>query len=451
MLIGNRYSDDKLYRGIRHYDHLPLTSGDLHEYADILQMKNALFMNNIIGSGTLNEPNCVISSAGVSLDTPSIVLIDGDISLIQSDNSPLVPMDNIKSLGYSEGIVCIVGWYQSLTASSTLRAFGGVNNSILENDILDKDLKIQVSTRYQLRWDVVILDGSEYANGTVMDFSLPNRDETGELTTGYTTISLGASESSVRVAQRPASMDYAVSDLYVVPIIKYKYDGTYITEIYAQRAVRPLGANQFLKSSEEPDPTARYSEGTIWYNPNTYKFRFYVEDVGFVPTASDLTFVQYNNSVTITEENLTPTSITLNIGISTLNNNDILQVLYNGVVLVAGQNYHIDYVNNNITLLDFTTDIGDIVTFIAIKLVDTNSVNSIATEFSSHIETTGSSITNGHVRLSDSANKFNGIESGIAATPKSVYDATTIIDTVTSKKYRLTVTNGVLGITEVSD
>lgn len=445
MLIGNRYSDNKLYRGIRHYDHLPLTSGDLHEYADILQMKNALFMNNIIGSGPLNEPNCIISSTGVSLDTPSIVLVDGDISLIHSDNSPLVSMDSIKSAGYTDGVVCIVGWYQSLTASSTLRAYGGVNNSILENDLIDPDLNIQVSTRYQLRWDVILLDSHLYDTGEEISFNLPNRDATGELNAGSTLITVDASSSNVRVAKKPASMDYAVSDLYIIPIMRYKYDGTSITEIYTQRAVRPLGANQFLKSVEEPDTSIKYDEGTIWYNPESYRFKFYVEGVGFVPTASDLTFVQYHNSVAVTEEHLS----SVDIGIKTLTRADILQVVYNGAVLIAEQNYSIDYENNSINLIDFDTVIGDMITFIAIKLVDTNSINSIAKEFQDHIDLSASSIRKGHVSLSDSASKSKGIEAGVAATPKAVYDATTIIDSVTSKKYRLTVTNGVLGISEI--
>ena len=228
MLIGNRYSDNKLYRGIKHYDHLPLTSGDLHEYADILQMKNAYFLNNLLGSGTLNEPEVSISSSGISMLSPSVVLIDGDISLVKADGV-LVSTSEIASSNISNGLVCIVGWYQSLTANSTLRSYGGVRNSTIENDILDTDLSIQVSTRYQLRWDIVIINKSQYDSNNNITFNLLNRDATGAATTGSTQLTTSSKVGNVYVVTKPTSMAYAVSDLYLVPILQYTYTGGSIT------------------------------------------------------------------------------------------------------------------------------------------------------------------------------------------------------------------------------
>lgn len=448
MLIGNRYADNKLYRGIKHYDSLPLTSGDLHEYADILQMKNALFMNNIIGSGTLNEPGCRISSTGISLDSPSVVLIDGDISLVNADPDPLVTTEEISTAGYSHGLVCIVGWYQSLTASSTMRSYGGVRNKEIANELLDNAFKVQVSTRYQLRWDVVIVDADSYSAGNSIQFNLMNRDETGAVTTGTTALTIPASTDTVKIVTKPQDMTYAVSDLYIVPIVEYDYSSGAVSDAKAYRSVKPISSYNFLKSTTEPTDSD-LDNGAIWYNPDTCKFKFYVAGVGFVPTASDLALIQYNNTTTISTQNTSPTDIQIDIGISSYSEDDILQVLYNGAVLTQDLHYTVDSSTKKITILQATTEVGDEVTVVAIKLVDSSTATSITSEFRSHIASYGSSTVKGHVSLSDASNPTLGVEKGVAVTPKALYDATVLTDTTTGKKYKLRVQNGVLGIVEV--
>lgn len=448
MLIGNRYADNKLYRGIRHYDHLPLTSGDLHEYADILQMKNALFMNNIVGSGTLNEPKCTISATGISLSSPSIVMIDGDIALIQSDvPSPLVSKSEIESAGYADGVVCIVGWYQSLTASSTLRSFGGVNNSILENDIIDTDLDIQVSTRYQLRWDTVIIDYDTYRENQGFQFSLPNRDDTGALTSDTSLINVGVLNDSIRVATRPASMTYAVSDLYIVPIIRYKYTDSIISEATAYPSRSISGNANFLESKSEPVGVQK--TGTIWYNPENQKLKFYIEGIGFVSAASDLTMMQLSNTITVQHANSTTTDVKYNIGIDSFTEGDILQVIYQGLVLTEGENYSVNVAAKTITLLNFITEVGEQMTFIVTKLVDTTAVNNITNEFSAHVSTSGNESQRGHVYLSDDSSPVLDNKSGIAVTPKALYEASTIVDDTTGIRYRIKVNNKEIYLEEI--
>lgn len=446
MLIGNRYSDNKLYRGIKHYDHLPLTSGDLHEYADILQMKNAYFLNNLLGSGTLNEPEVSISSSGISMLSPSVVLIDGDISLVQADGV-LVSTSEIASSNISNGLVCIVGWYQSLTANSTLRSYGGVRNSTIENDILDTDLSIQVSTRYQLRWDVVIINKSQYDSNNNITFNLLNRDATGATTTGSTQLTTSSKVGNVYVVTKPTSMTYAVSDLYLVPILQYTYTGSSITSAKSMKSLKPEGAlGGLLKSNTEP--IVDLEEGTIWYDTANNKFKIYIDSLGFVPIASDYTLIQYRNTVTLNTAS-TNANTQVNIGIEQYTGTDILQVVYEGVVLTESIHYTLHSDSKYITLLGFTTKVGDQITFIDTKLVDTSNINSITSEFTKHVNTIGDNAKKGHVNLSDTASDTYGMSSGIAATPKAVYESTIITDSVTNKRYRLKVTNGVLGITEV--
>lgn len=448
MLIGNRYSDNKMYRGLKHSDHLPLTSGDLHEYADILQMKNAYLLNSLLGSGTLNDPVLSISSTGISLQSPSIVLIDGDISLVQTDGD-IISISDITSSSISEGVLCIVGWYQSLTATSTLRSYGGVKNSIIENDILDTDLKIQVSTRYQLRWDTVIISKTDYESNNPITINILNRDATGEATTGTTQITANIKSGNVRVATKPTSMTYAVSDLYVVPILSYSYDGSNIT---AAKAIKPLKTDgssvSLLKSSTQP--TGELEEGNIWYDSANSKFKIYIDGVGFVPTASDITLLQYQNTVTLDSEITTPTNIKVDIGIDEYEESDVLQVVYNGVVLTESIHYTLHKTTKSISLIGFTSAIGDQVTFIVTKLVDATDLRTITSEFTTHVNSVGNDTIKGHVNLSDTLSATYDKDKGVAATPKSVYDATTITDSVTNKKYRLTVSSGVLGIVEVS-
>lgn len=448
MFIGNRYADNKLYRGIGHTDGLPLTAGDLHEYADILYAKNALLLNNLIGSGVLNKPKLSVSTQGVSLVSPSVLLIDGDIALVHTSNgNNLLRVSDIQSTGISEGFLCIVGWYQSLNENSTLRAYGGVDNAILENDIKDKDLGFQVSTRYQLRWDTVLLSKSDLVSEGNVTFELPIREESGEIKGGNYSITSELVSGNIRVARKPAAMDYALSDLYVVPIIQYNYQDSRFTELKPAESLRLRGsAGEIISSNTEP--TENLESGVVWYNPDTQKFQFYLEGIGFVATASDMTLAQYHNTVTITEETSISGPVYLPIGIPFYTAGDVLQVVYDGVVLTENLHYTISGDYSTVTLLDFTTEIGDQVTFIAIKILDTNNLNTVARDFEAHVNTIGG-ISRGHVSLSDVLSPSLTQSSGVAATPKLVYDSTTLIDRSTNKKYRLKVDNGVLGIEEI--
>lgn len=447
MLIGNQYSDNKIYRGIRHYDSLPLASEDIHEYTDTVYMKTAYIMNNIIGYGALNAPAVTISNSGIRLTEPTVLLIDGDVSLIQSDDgAPLISKSEIAEAGYSIGSICIVGWYQAITANSTLRNYGGVKNSILPNDLLDEEFGVQLSSRYQFRWVPILLDSEDLSNDTIT-FALSDRDSTGELLAE--THEITATKKFGDSFTAPAPMDYAVSDLYVVPIAKYLYDvdSDNIQSASAHVPVSPKGSSGFIKS--ETTPLGEYPEGTTWYNPITREFKTYVEGVGFVDSASTMGFLQYQSIYTIPTAIETTQDITLPIDINEFEEGDILQVVYEGLVLIANEHYTINYNNHTITLLGFTVNLGDKITFTVTKIVEANDITNITTTFTTHMASTGSSTREAHVKLSDSIDSTSDANGGTAATPRAVYESRLIADTTNNIKYRFGVENGLLYLEEV--
>lgn len=369
MLVSKKYSDDRLYRGVRVYDGLPLSSDDLHEYADTLQRKNAFLLNNIVGAGALNEPACQISAAGISLESPSVILVDGDIALIQADSAPLVPIDLIRQANYSEGLLCAIGWYQHLTHSSTLRAYGGVNNSVIENNLVDEELAIQLSTRYQLRWDIVLIDAAAYASGSSISINLLSRDAAGNSLSEYIPITIPASDQTVRSVAKPSSMDYAVSDLYIVPILSYQYSESSISDAKAYRPTRGTGGF----SNSETEPTGERVEGDIWYDPQNRVFKFYINGLGYVPIATDPRLARYTNQYVFDRSTTSNSNIPLDIGISLQNSSYTLDVYYEGLLLSPNTDYVVDAVNNQVTLLNFTTRVNDTVTFVVTGLVESTS------------------------------------------------------------------------------
>lgn len=449
MLIGTQYSDNKIYRGVRHYDGLPFTSEDIQEYSDTLYMKSAYLMNNIVGYGVLNSPAMSISSAGIRLAEPAIVLIDGDISLIQSDdNTPIINKSAIKSAGITRGSVCIAGWYQHLRYSSVLRNYGGVDNSILPNDLADNEFHAQISTRYQFRWAPIIID-TDLLESDEITFNFSDRDEAGELTGDYHSITSHTKKDNIFLSDVPDTMDYALSDMYIVPICKYEYstDEDIITGVYNYLPVKPKGSSGFIKSDTEP--TGEYTEGTTWYNPITREFKHYVVGEGFVDSASTMGFLQYQSIYTMTEDVSTPQDVIVPINISELESGDILQVVYEGLVLVATEQYEVDYINHTIKLLGFTVRENDKVTFTVTKIVEATDITNITSQFTRHLLAVGSDTIQAHVKLSDNIDNTLDSRQGVAATPKAVYQATLIRDSANNIDYKFVVENGILYLEEV--
>lgn len=447
MIIGNTYADNCIYRGVRYYDSLPLLSKDLIEESDTTYQKNSYFMKNLLGSGIINNPNVSISSSGITLSEPAVLNIEGDIVLAQASEGPIISSDLINSVSYEQGTACLVGWYQHITAADTVKAYGGVNNESLENTLAENPLSIQVSTRYQFKWDVVILAKSTvFSKSSAISFSLKNRDKDGNLTSGSTTITTDTITGDVRIAQTPASMDYAVSPVYLIPLINYNYSQGTLVSAKCVNPRKPSGAIEFISSVNMP--SGEYTDGTIWYNPNTYRFKFYVNGEGFLSTSSDVAFIQLTNTVELAASSVS--SRLVSIGINSYTEGDILQVIYEGATLTLGTHYNVNYSTKTITLAsDFHAIEGDSITFTVTKLISTNEGASIAAEFNNHVNTESNDIVLGHVKLSDNVSSENSVSNGIAATPKAVYEATTIKDSTSNKNYRFFVESGLLYLEEV--
>ena len=105
MNIGSQYNDKKLYRGIKHADGLPLTSEDLHEYADTQVKKNDYLLSSILGSGVIKEPSydtSIKTTIKEEYTTPkeaSIYRMDA-IKLVEQDkiDHPDVDIENTSSM-----------------------------------------------------------------------------------------------------------------------------------------------------------------------------------------------------------------------------------------------------------------------------------------------------------------------------------------------------------------
>lgn len=205
-------------------------------------------------------------------------------------------------------------------------------------------------------------------------------------------------------------------------------------------------ASGFIKSTTEP--TGVFKDGTIWYNPDTEEFKTYVVGEGFKTSgSSEIAFSRYQNIYTIPENVDTETDISIPINIEDFNENDILEVVYEGLILDS-DSYDVSVKESKITLKQFTAIKGEKVLFIVTRIQKASNVTSVTADFKKHIEQTASGTIEGHVKLSDELSE-NDSTSGIAATPKAVLESQLIKDDGTDKKYKIGIANGLLYIKEV--
>lgn len=376
MIIGNTYSDKKIYRGIQHEHKKPLLSKDLHEEFDTISMKDMYFMKGVLGSvsGTLTNPGLSISSKNVNLQEPIVVSVEGDIVLAHTSlGTPLFTTDDISKVPI--GYVCIVGWYQLMTSDSTLREYGGLDNQILENDLKDNELNQQVSTRYQFVWQKAIINKTDFDSSNTINISVPARYLSGErYKSGGRDVFRSIStykEGNIRKSDvLPQLADVGLVDtrkagVYVIPIISYEYDGTSqsFTTLKTIRSLKPRGS-EIIKSGTKPLDS---EEGTLWYNPDNSNLYLNVEGVGFISTTPKYVVRKYTYEHTITEGNTHAPYI----GLSTKeydDTSDKLDVYYEGLLLVEGRQYRDDVRDaGNIHLL-FPVKEGEIVTMVVTKI-----------------------------------------------------------------------------------
>lgn len=442
MNIGNTYAENKVYRGIRHSNKLPLTAEDLHEFADTLYAKSGHLLENLVGSGIISKSALTLTSDGIQIVSPISVNIAGDIVIIgNSADKQFVRRTDL--LDTTKGTVFVVGWYQHLDFSSVLKEYGGVQNDTLVNDFIYTPLNIQVSTRYQFRWDVVVIKGDV---PTPLTFNLPLRDKDGELTgesAEITTNTLG----SIYIADAPPEMDYAVDGLYIVPLIEYRYN-TSTNNITSANTVPPRSSYNIIKQNTEP--TGVFGEGTIWYNTDTEEFRTYIVGKGFVSNTAVFGIAQYQYVDKSTETNETPTDMTYFLDtVPSLANSDIVRVVYEGLELTADIDYTLDRSVRELTLKNFIRRSGETLTVYVTKITEITDATNITQTLSDHMRFIGGNNTAGHVKLSDDTDSDSGRLNGVAATPYAVKMSRIMKDELTDISYKLGIRNGVVYIEEV--
>lgn len=446
MLIGNRYVSNKLYRGIRVSNNLPLIAEDLHEFSDTLAEKSNQLLESILGSGIIKPATPLISKTGIGLSAPATVNIEGDICLIgNSESTNLIDISALE--GDTSGTIFIVGFYTHITATDTIKEFGGMMNSTLDNNLLYEPLGIQVSSRYQFIWDAVVLKGE-----LKEDFSLEliERDIDGNPTSMKHILKPTSKVGSVYKTNAPTNTSYEiVSDIYMIPFLEYSYnsESATITEIssFPERKTSSSGTVITL----DTEPTGNFNTGDVWYNPISGEFKTYIEGKGFVSSTTKVGYVQYQFINVATEDITTPQNLTYEVDVPSIYDTDMIRVTYEGLELVDGVDYQIDYTNKRITLLNFIRYIGQRLVVTVNRLVEVNDVTSLSTTITTHIDIVGNDKDRGHLKLSDSIDSDENVNSGVAATPKAVKESRYIIDDTTGKKYRIGVNNGEIYASEV--
>lgn len=446
MNIGNKYADNKLYRGVRVGNNLPLMAEDVLEMSDTIANKNKHLLDSILGSGLIKELDISYNSTGVTLKSPAILNIEGDICLVKnSSNKYLAYLSDMYSPTSRKGIICIVGWYQHLTSSTTMREYGGVSNKQLTNDLYNTTLGIQVSTRYQFRWDVAIVHESDVDNLTSV--VIPQRDANGDLLSSGHVLSYFTKKDSVYLADPPPEMDYVVDKIYIIPLIEYtNMESSHSLEsIKCVDTRRPNSTGNIIKSTTEP--TGRFYDGQEWFNPDTLEFKTYIQDVGFVANTTKTGFVRYQGTYTIPADNITSMNLS---DLPAIQDTDILEVIYEGLQFSRGIEYNLPYDTSPTIEWAIPVTAGEKFVVTMTKLVDASNVTSLNTELTKHINSKSNNLNSGHVKLSDSISSDSNASSGVAATPKAVHDARVLKDATLGKSYVLSVDNGVLYIENTS-
>lgn len=151
MKISDKYSNKKLYTGIRYHNGLPVSAEDLHQYEDIIYNKNRLVYKNILSNGVIETPLLSINTGSnfMSILVNELPLnISGDIVYISNINETTNSSYSVTSSGQ----LYLFGWYEELNTSSDITEYGGMFNKLTTNDILDDYSHVQTTTKYQFRW-----------------------------------------------------------------------------------------------------------------------------------------------------------------------------------------------------------------------------------------------------------------------------------------------------------
>lgn len=483
MNLSDRTSDLKVFSRNKYSDGLPHTSDDIHQEQDLMLKKTGMILDTLIGSSLLEPATFQLSINGdttsVRLASPVPVNLGGDIFLI-GNNENVYPLEVSSSFTGSIVLVC---WYTNVTSNSDIYAYGGLCNEVVENDLLNSALGIQTSSRYQVRWNLALCDQQfDYSNPatSVIDGVHPFLSENGETTRQSWTQGVDIFGKFYRVPQS-TSIPSTDGYVYILPIasvssgtispykVQLPLTGIESTttpssnlhkvwynpvtdevKMFFNGEWRDVGSSPIVNQVQEP--TGRIKEGTIWYNPGLGEFKVYIEEIGFVDTYAKMGFVQLQATHIVTETISTPQNITIPIPVDTYLSSDLLTVSYEGLELVKGTHYTLDTTTKSITLTDFTVDEGDVILFVATRLVGSSDLVTTLTLLENHINDTGNLNKSGHLKLTDTVSNLLTQNSGVAATPAALHAVAETVnsykDESTGTAYEMGIENGILFIRE---
>lgn len=484
MNLDARSADTKLFSRFKFYNGLPYTAEDMHGETDNMYRKVNLILDSLVGSGVLETPvfSKQISSTSISIKVskPFAVNIKGDIFLVgSSDNVYPITVPNTY-----KGTIILVCWLSNISNNTKNYEYGCMRNTeVSMSDLIDTTLNIQTSTRYQIRYDIL-------PTTALLDYNSPvctNLPVSNMITdAGTKTLTISSSIQSILdhiyVGNATSNIPSSDGKFYIIPIATIDSGSVIPVEItkntisvstnseptstrdgllwynptskeskfYFGGEWKNLGGVSVTKKSTQPtSPT----EGLIWYNTSTGEFKLYINEVGFVSLNNLLSFMQLLGSYTFTTTH-TNEDITISIPIEEFSDGDLLSVYYEGVVLSKGTHYILNTANKTITLLNFSTNIGDTLQFNDIRIINGNIDNSSLSLLNNHLNLKATENVQGHCKLSDTTDGSGlTVTTGYAATPKAVFDVKNMInvytDETTNKKYKIKIYNGNITLEEI--
>lgn len=159
MNFSQKFDVKKLFSAVRFFDGLPLVHEDLHQLQDKERFARKTMASRLAYQGILDSPDISVEGGQLVL-RKSVLNLEGDFFVIQSSDGILeIPIPANTGGGSRTDTVVLEGFFKEVTATSTLKEYGGLNNSTISNDLTHQGTGIQVSTRYQFQWRVRILEG----------------------------------------------------------------------------------------------------------------------------------------------------------------------------------------------------------------------------------------------------------------------------------------------------
>lgn len=388
MNLDSRTTDKKLFSRFKYYNGLPHTAEDIHGDDDLSARKSELLLNHLFGNGLLGTPqfgkSVTSDLMNIRVESPFPVNINGDIFLVGSSDGvyPVsVPLD-------FSGTLVLVCWVSSINNVSKNYEYGCMRNTeISMSDLIDPNLNIQVSSRYQVRYDIIpISNNLSYHNPVPENITISSiisdaGEKSGTISKDDLVV-IGHSYRHIKTSKIPSEDGFyyiipianisddtitaVVPDLSTLLVVSssqpMKREGVFWYNVstkqlsaYINGDWKNLSGLDVKVSNEEPESPA---EGLLWYNPDAEEFKIFINTLGFISLSKKIVPNKLVGTYEVTSNKIN-SNITFAIPISSYTEKDLLELNYNGVELTEGLHYTVNKTNKTVTLISFTCEIGD--------------------------------------------------------------------------------------------